>query len=501
MQSAVSRRFRNLVARVKHVELFDGRGLEPGLKDSLNWIIYAVMFGQIWGFITTGAAWTGYLREVLHADDFTLGLISAVPVAANSLQLLAAYVMQRWRNRRFLLMFSGIASRLFWIPIALVPYLLPGAQGTQMMLVTCFIMMVAVGNSFLGLTFNSLMADIVPIRIRGRFFASRQAASLLTGLVGGLAASYLVDKMGTPGYTVALIVASVFGVCDILCYFKVDFPPLEAPESGKAPPFFSSLRDVLRDKNFMRVVFCFTCWAFAVNISVPFFNVHMLENLNMSYTQITLLNQIASNIIALLFVTRWGKPLDRYGGKAILQICSHICMLTPIIWMFATPNTLWVVLVANVFTGLFWPGIDLGQQNLYLGSLASRNRAMYVAVYCAVVNLMGVATSNALGGFLLKAVFTPLETNVLSTLNLGLTKYHMMFALTAVLRMVVVFVLFPRLREDGEMNYKQAAREIWTDVVRVGARWGLGVRASYLRKRYRRRQQPLPKDAGEGDAQ
>lgn len=472
--------------RMKNIQLFDSRGLDETTRKSLVMVIYGVLFGQVSVFITTGAAWTGFLRDVLHANDLMLGIIAAVPVATNTIQILGAYLMQRYQKRRFYMLFFGILGRFFWIPIALVPYFLP--IGMQMFAVTAFVVAVAVGNSFVNLAYASLMADIVPIRLRGRYFASRQAVSLVTGLVGGLVASYLVDSLGMAGYTIALTVAGLTGMADIACFFKVEFPPMDGLEGNGQQGFLASLTGVLRDTGFMRVVLCFTVWTFSVNITGPFYNVHMLENLRMSYTQITLMNQIASNVVTMLCLSRWGRPIDRFGNKAVLQICAHVCMLVPLIWLIITPQSLWLVLVSNFFSGLFWAPIDITQQNFYMGASSSRNRGMYMAVFFAVFNLFGVALSNVLGGVLVQEAFAPLVDNWGFLGQIGWTKYHLIFLLSALLRIAVVVGLFPRLREEEEgiparaalTTMRQEAVGRWVHL------WSM-MRASYLRKRYRRK--------------
>ncbi|MCL2545160.1 MAG: MFS transporter [Clostridia bacterium] len=489
------RSLREVAAGIKRIELFDSRGLDDVTRRNLQMLIYAVLFGQVGFFITAGVAWTGYLREVLHADDFLLGLIAAVPVAANTVQIVIAHWMQRYQKRRFFLIFFGLLGRFFWIPIALVPYFVPNGQhSAQMMLVAVFVVAVSIGNSFVNLGFTSLVADIVPMRIRGRYFSARLSVSLVTGLLGGLGASYLVDTLGTPGYTVALIIAGVASMADIVCFFWVKFPPMYQVQDKKQRGMLATLRVVLADKRFMRVVFCFTCWAFSVNVAVPFFNVHMLESLRMSYTQITAMNQIASNVIALLILPLWGKPLDRFGNKAILQICSRVCMLTPFVWLFVTPGNLWLILVSSLITGAFWSPIDIAQQNFYFNASSAENRAMYVAVFFAVFNLCGVALSNAVGGYLVQNVFGGTVAGVPLLQRLGWTKYHLVFLLSCVLRVAVVFGLFPRLREEGERKPRVALATMGGEWYRARARWVLGVRASILRRRYRRSQDAQDKE-------
>lgn len=475
-----------LWSRIRGFRIFDTAGLENGQVRSLNFMVASAMCGQVMLFITTGAPWTGYLREVLRADDVALGLIAAIPVAANTIQLLAAYLLQRYQKRRLFVVAFGAIGRFFWIPIALIPYLVPEAfTDARILLVTCFVIMTAVGNSFLNIGFASLLSDLVPMRIRGSYFSARHGISLLAGVLGALLASWLVDTLGSAGYSIVLVIAGVFGVTDMLLYLFVDFPPMKVAPEERQGGFFSMIGCVLRDKRFMMVVLCFTGWAFAVNLSSPFFNVHMLENLGMTYTRITLFNQIAQNVITVFFVRYWGRPLDQFGTKTAVQIAGRICMLTPIIWLFVTPGAQWLILIISLLNGIFWPGIDLGQQNAYLEAAPERYRAMYIAVFFAIFNLLGVALGNALGGVLLKNVFTPLAAQGFSVLGNVWTKYHYIILLSALLRIVVVLGFFPRLKVEGGVPLRAALGELTDEQRGKWQRFTIGLQRASIRRKYR----------------
>lgn len=461
-----SKRFlHNVAGGIRRFQLFDSSGMDDTLKRSLYYIIFGAMLSQVMGFITTGPAWTGFLRDVLQADDFALGLIAAMPVAANTIQLLAAYLLQRYKKRRLFVIGGGIIGRFFWIPIALTPYIIPSTMAdTRVMMVVFFVVIVSIGNSFLNIGFSSLIADLVPMRARGKYFSARHGASLFAGVAGSLAASFIVDRMGMPGYTVVLVIAGVFGMLDLCCFFRVEFPPMHGEGEEQRDPFLRMLLDVFRDRSFMRVVLCFTGWSFAVNISAPFFNVFMLETLGMTYTNITLMNQIAQNICSMLIVRSWGAPLDRFGSKAVVQIAGRICMLTPFLWLFATPQRTWLILAASILNGVFWPAVDLGQQNAYLGAAPEKNRAMYLAVFFAVINLVGVSAGNAIGGALVQSVFTPMAESGFGLFGITWTKYHYVFLLTAVLRVLVMVFLMRALREPEGIHYRKARSTMMSEL-------------------------------------
>ncbi len=430
--------------------MYDTTGFSPSLKKSLFWVIIAVTFGQCCFTVTQGAVWTGYLLDVMNADDFQLGLIAAIPVFANCLQLVASGVLERRRNRRFMFLFFGIAGRFFWIPIGLIPLLMPAAA--PIVKIACLIFCVAMvsgGNSFVNIAFASLMADLVPMRIRGRYFTARQSISLISSVLSGLLASWVVDRFGQDGYIFVFIFAGIMGMADIASFFFVDFPKMYRDNSEKKESFASMFFSVFKDKKFMGVVIYFTAWCFCASIANPFYNVYMLNNLQMSYTDITLMNQITSSVMTVLFVARWGKPIDEYGNKPVVRFTGLVCCVFPLLWLIMDKSRLWMIVLMNVLQGIFWPAVDIGQQNLYLSESPEKNRSVFLAVFFVVYNIVGVSVANAVGGALLKGPFTYMESLNFRLLGAAVTRYQYLFLLAVILRVIVVLWLSPLIRENG----------------------------------------------------
>ena len=462
-------------------DLFDSTGMTDSLRHSLYLIIWSATFGMAMNIIVSGAAWTGFLRDIVHADDFQLGLISAIPVAANTTQLFISYIMERKRNRRFMFLFFGILARSLWIPIGLLPFFIPDAVGSlRSWAVVVLVALIAGGNSFVNLGFNSLMGDLVPLRIRGRYFSVRQRLFMVSGILTGLLVSWIMDSIGMLGYTIVLVAAGVFGMADISFFFFVDWPAMRAPlPEEKQEGFLSMIVTVFKDQNYMRVVISYTVWYFAIFVSAPFFNVYMLENLGMDYTQITLYNQITSNVMMVLFISRWGRLMDRYGSKPIVQIVTMACTIPPFLWIFTTPQTTWFIIILNLIGGTFWPPIDLGQQNLSLNQAPEKNKSMYLAVFFATVNLVGIALGNAVGGGLVKGVYIQMEAVKHVFLGVTLNRYHYIFLTSAVLRLTCVLFIMPRLREAGSQAVRPVVREVARNSLTGFRRGLLRMKASF----------------------
>ena len=224
------------------LHLFDDTGMTQELRRNLHWVIWAVTAGMLGTVVTTGPVWSAFQRQILGANDFQLGLIAAIPYIASALQIFLSYLIERKRNRRFVFLFFGLLGRFFWIPIGLTPYLFPGfSVDLRIWLVIVFVIMVYGGNSAVGLGYGSLMGDLVPMRIRGSYFSVRQMISLASGVLAGLLIASLIDRIGRPGYTIALVLAGITQLMDVLCFFFIKWPPMAQAEEER-PAFFKMLR-------------------------------------------------------------------------------------------------------------------------------------------------------------------------------------------------------------------------------------------------------------------
>jgi len=450
-------RLKWLMNRLKRIELFDSSGMSSSLRQSLYWGIWAVSAGMLCFNVTGGAAWTGFQREVLNADDFQLGLIAAIPVAANVLQILFSFFMERKRNRRFLFLFFGIVGRSLWILIGLIPFFVPASlQMVRILATIALVMMVSIGNSFVGIGFGSLMGDLVPLRIRGQYFSARQRIALVAGILAGLFVSYIIDTMGTVGYSVVLILAGIAGIADICCFFFVKWPPMAGSETAEAPESpLKMISGVFKNKQYMRFCLFFTCWHFSVALSSPFNNVYLIEVMKLSFVEITLFTQIVSNLATVFSVTFWGRAIDRYGNKPVMQSVGVICMFLSGLWLFMRPGSIGMVIFFHFMTGLFWISLDLGQQNLYLALSPQKNRSVYIAVFSALANLCGIALGNTIGGALVQGPFTALAATGFQLFGFTLNKYHYIFLFSTLLRIAVMLLVFPKVQEDGAISVKE----------------------------------------------
>jgi Na+/melibiose symporter-like transporter len=194
------------------------------------------------------------------------------------------------------------------------------------------------------------MAALVPRRLRGRYFGIRNSAANLINLLCvplmGLGIS--AWRGGTiQGYGIVLFLGVIAGLISLVFqFFIADVnPQAPIPESTSvtsnvsteaAPKWF-------KDSNFLTFLLYFGLWTFAVNLSSPFFNLYMLDNLHLDVSVVTLYGSLTAGANLLMLVV-WGKLADRIGNRPLLVLVGILAAVTPLFWLGTGANSasVWV---------------------------------------------------------------------------------------------------------------------------------------------------------------
>lgn len=466
-------------------QFFDPSGLDADTVRSLKVFIYAVMGGVVWSNITTGVAMTGYMKQ-LGASDFLYGIVMALPPLANAFQFLVSYWMERTLKRTELFMISGLIQRSIWIPLALAPFFVPATQPQLRLWSVVVLAAVSAGmGPLMNVPFYSLLNDVVPMRIRGRYLATRSKISTLVGLLLGLITGFVLDALpGYAGYAVVFVIAGVFGLFDICCYFFTKLPPMR-PTPGRAG-LWTMLRQVLSDKKYMRMVLSLTAWFFSVQLCAPYMNVFARSGVMMSNFQVILTGQVMYNLLLVLVVSKWGRAMDEYGNKPVFVVSCFLSAFMPAFWIWLGPGMMAVVAVSQAFSGATYCAVDLSAQNLFMNQAPEKNRSMYYAVYFIFTQLLGLALGSAAGGFLLDNVLCHVEQAALSLGGVPFTRYNALFALSTALRLTVVLSLLVRIEDAQARPVADLARAMRAAPARFAAVLRYGIKRRALRKQYDR---------------
>lgn len=368
------------------------------------------VFAGVFSNITGGVLLTNFLLE-LGANSTEIGLLASIPMLANLMQPLGAYFAEQRTSRHIYCLWVYGISRSLWVGLAIAIFQIGQSNDTPVLVLVT--LGIATASCFLGALGSapwlSWMAALVPDRLRGRYFGRRNSAANLTNLISVPLMGFVISQWqggSVQGYSLVLMLGIISGLVSLWFQnFIVDINPQTGSRCSSAAIVAESVAqippiDCWQDPNFLKFLLYFTLWTFSVNLSAPFFNVYLLDNLNLDLTQVTLYNSLSAgaNLLLLMF---WGRLADRIGNRLILIGVGIMFALFPLFWLVTGNNSLsiwfWLPLL-HLVAGATSAAIDLCSNNLQLDIAPHRHQATYFGIAAACAGVSG-AVGTAVGGF------------------------------------------------------------------------------------------------------
>lgn len=412
--------------------------LTPSLKASnRDGMAWACMVGLGESFISAFGIF-------LKASSLQISLLSTLPQFLGAVfQMIGVWAQRFFRSRKHAISSAVIINALIWLPIATLAAFAPQESGSVWALLGLLIVYYASTN-FYNPFWSSLMGDLVPPEVRGRYFGQRNRLVGLSTFLAVFVGGQLLDLgkyFGEVRYGFVLIFLGAFAA-RVTSYFYLrsyEDPPYEV----RREHHFSFAQFLLRSpkSNFARFVFFVSIINGAANIAAPFFAVYMLKDLQFSYLHFTM---ITATNTATQFLTMqvWGRVSDQFGNKKILNLCGYGIALSPVLWVFSS-NTFYLLL-AQMYAGFVWAGFNLAAANFIYDAVTPPKRAR-CAAYQAMVNGTFVLLGSALGGFLVENL--PKEISFFAWSWAPASPLFFIFALSGLVRLIASATLLPLFKE------------------------------------------------------
>ncbi|MFW5840175.1 MAG: MFS transporter, partial [Planctomycetota bacterium] len=377
--------------------------IEQSQQDSgLRQLMYDGALSQTMGVFTGGAFLVAFAL-LLGASNLVIGLFAAIGPFTQILQIPAVWLVDRTRLRKALVVFSSLASRSFWLIVAVIPWLLPAPLRVPVF-VGCLVAVFGLG-AISGCAFNSWMRDLIPEQIMGRYFSRRMAVSMALGAVLSMAAAFGVDYASAAwdaelgAYSVLFALGAVAGLAGVFFLMRVPEPKMVPPEEKRS--LLASLVRPFRDTNFRRLLHFLAAWNFAANLAGPFFVVFMLRRIGLPMTWIIGLS-VLSQLINVAFLRIWGKLADRYTNKSVLAVSGPLFMLSVLLWVFTTlPDrhvlTIPLLIGIHALSGMSTAGVGLCAGNIAMRLAPKGEATSYLAIN-ALVSGLAATVAPILGG-------------------------------------------------------------------------------------------------------
>lgn len=424
----------------------------------------------------TGGAFLVAMALSMGASNFQIGLLAALPTIANIFQLVAIWLVQRFRNRRMITTIGSFLARFPLFVIGLLPFIFTG--GTSIMALIFFLFMHYFFGSVAGTSWNSWMKDLVPEKQLGTYFAHRSRLLQILNVTLSLAVAVGLDfiKASYPAYeimaySIMFLAGGAVGMFGVYLLSKTPEPKTEMATEN----MFKLFKRPLKDKNFRHLLVFNSFWAFALNLATPFFSVYLMKTIGLQLSYIIGLN-IISQVSSIFFIKVWGRYSDKFSNKTIIRVCAPIYIVCIIAWTFtAMPAvhalTIPLLLVIHIFTGISTAGINLAMSNIVFKLAPKGEGIVYISARSMITAIIaGIAP---IAGGLLADFFAthqlawniewngPEGTSLIRLLELR--QWDFFFAIGAVLAILSLRWL-SNVKEEGEVGNRVVVRHMASSI-------------------------------------
>lgn len=372
--------------------------LDAPVRRSMKLSTLDGVFAVQYATLTAGPFLTTFLLA-LGATAPQIGLVAALPLLGGLLQPAGAEVIRRRGGRRKgVLLRAAVVDAALWGVTAAAVIWLPGP--TALSIVIAVLGLQQAATAFAGAAWTSWISDLIPTRLRGRFFGGRNFLANAFGALTAAGSGWAIRS--APGDSIPVFLI-FFGIGVAARLVSIYFLARQ-PEPRRAAPheggLLGAISAPLADPAFRRYLQFGAAWGFGVWFVAPFFTVYMIREAGISVQSVMSLS--ALGIVSNLMGQRvWGRICDTYGDRQVMSLAGLSVALQPLWWLLTGPSGLGFLLMPllSITGGFAWGGFTLATGNLMMRLAPERGKTSFFAMQAALGGGFGAAGS-MVGGLL-----------------------------------------------------------------------------------------------------
>lgn len=328
-----------------------------------------------------------------------IGNISSMPFACNFLQVFITPLVTRWLPVKQTAIVAAALHTLCWVWLGLkLPSLSPADPLATGKFLLLWVFVASLLNAVLSVVWNGWMHDLVPIRLRGRYFSQRnrvcQGSTLVFVLATGLALTW--GDFSARTFQAIIATACLCRVASLYYFWQMPGGRPTSRSPAVKTPLSVQVRVLAGSRSLLLFIAFGAVWSFAANCFGPFYHVFLFEQLDFSGTQIGLLATLAA-FGGMISLPVWGGLFDRYGNKACMAVALGLWQAQNYLWCIITPTNSAILYGMWFWGGALSAGFVLGQFTLLLKLIPPTARNLAIGLNLAVTSVVA-AISPILGG-------------------------------------------------------------------------------------------------------
>lgn len=353
--------------------------------------------------LVAGVLLSGYLDHLGISPKLN-GIISAIPIISTVFQPLGAVLGgQGMRCKRFVVAFAALHRLLFAAFYCLPLWLRVDARAAAAVLIF------GCSNSLAALITPSAtnwLMELTPDGVRQEYFSRREIALVGMGAASSLVMGFVLQyftgiQAPEQGYHILAGAILAFAVLNILSLAGIrpaPEPPRQAEPKKRAAG--AVLLAPLRDVRFRRVIAVICLYQFGIQCALPFWGIHTLATLKLSYLYLTVLN-VAVSLGKVLVLKVWLKMRPAGGWSQVCVFSFAAIAASHLLNALALEGmAVWYMLIPSACGTVGWALVGMATLNFEYDNMDGTDRAVYIGMVAVASGLVGFLGTLA-GGVLM----------------------------------------------------------------------------------------------------
>ncbi|MCK5224490.1 MFS transporter, partial [Candidatus Calescamantes bacterium] len=273
----------------------------------------------------------------------------------------------------------GIFERLPFLLLAIGAFLIPGLDQKVALILILIIYTIKVFSSGLvALPWQELMATVIPVSHRGRYWGISLIVGKLIGLVGAFITGLILARIAYPNNYAIMFLIGFIAVSISFLFLSLNVEPVIERQSSQVDPgIWSRIKKTLgKDKNF-GIYLINRGFTFMSSMGMVFITVYGIQKFNLpisqsaTFTAVMLISEIFGAGI-------WGNLGDKDGYKRVIEICNFFSIVGLFSLLFV--NTLWGLFIVFGILSFAHSGEYLSDQNFAMEFGSEKDRPTYIGM-------------------------------------------------------------------------------------------------------------------------
>lgn len=316
----------------------------------------------------------------LTDSPILIGLIPALQAIGWFLpQLFLAKYLEGINQRLPLVRRLGIFERLPFLLLAVGAFLIPGLDQKVALILILIIYTIKVFSSGLvALPWQELMATVIPVSHRGRYWGISLIVGRLIGLVGAFITGLILAKIAYPNNYAIMFLIGFIAVSISFLFLSLNVEPVIERQSSQVDPgIWIRIKKTLgKDKNF-GIYLINRGFTFMSSMGMAFITVYGIQKFNLPISQ-------SATFTAVMFASEivgygiWGPLGDKEGYKRVIEICNFFSIIGLFSILFI--RSIWGLFIVFGILSFAHSGEYISDQNLAMEFSSEKDRPTYIGM-------------------------------------------------------------------------------------------------------------------------